>query len=323
MVRAEPAPAVANATASNHGPKAMTSASTDPAPSSHAAPAPARGLDTPDPRRQVFDEALGRAPGRSRMQGRRVLVVGAGQQPNEGPPPAPLGNGRAIALLLAREGAAVAALDKDAAQAGETAALVAAEGGRGVPITADVLHPAQIEAAVAEAEAGLGALDGLVLNVGIGAPMTLAQQTAEAWDLALAVNLRSHMLFCKAALPRLAPGAAIVFISSTASLRPGTQVPAYDASKAALAALCRHVALEGERLGVRANVLAPGPIDTPLGRNASLRRPARAGQRLAFGREGTAWEVAYTTLFLLSHEGSLINGQVIVADGGLTGLQLR
>ena len=119
------------------------------------------------------------------------------------------------------------------------------------------------------------------------------------------------MLFCRASLPLMAAGSAIVFISSTASIRPGTRIPSYDASKAALPGLCRHVALEGEALGVRANVLAPGPIDTPLGRNASARRPARAAQRLPFGREGTSWEVAYATLFLLSHEASFVNAQVI------------
>jgi NAD(P)-dependent dehydrogenase (short-subunit alcohol dehydrogenase family) len=186
-----------------------------------------------------------------------------------------------------------------------------------------VSRPADIDRAVRQAVSSLGHLDGLVLNVGIGGPSGLAGQTAEAWDMALAVNLRSPMLFCKAGLPLLVPGSAIVFISSTASLRPGTRIPSYDASKAALAALCRHVALEGEGLGVRANVLAPGPIDTPLGRNASLRRPDRSGQRLPFNREGTAWEVAYVTLFLLSHESSFVNAQVIVADGGITGLQLR
>ncbi len=287
---------------------------------SDAAP---RGLSAIDARRHVFDEALGRAPAHGRMQGRSVLVVGAGQQPFEGPPPAPMGNGRAIALLCAREGAAVACLDKDAANAGDTVSMIEGEGGRSFAVTADVSRPEDIERAVQETHRRFGALDALVINVGIGGPSGLANQTADAWDAALAVNLRAHMLFCKEAMPLLAPGSAIVFISSTASLRPGTRVPSYDASKAALAGLCRHVALEGEALGVRANVLAPGPIDTPLGRNASLRRPARASQRLPFGREGTAWEVAYTTLFLLSHESSYVNAQVIVMDGGITGLQLR
>jgi NAD(P)-dependent dehydrogenase (short-subunit alcohol dehydrogenase family) len=226
-------------------------------------------------------------------------------------------------MLCAREGAIVACLDKDAANAAESVSMVERDGGKAIAIVADVSGPADIERAVSEAVQRLGALDALVINVGIGGPADLAGQTPEAWDAALAVNLRAHMLFCKAALPRLAPGSSIVFMSSTASLRPGTRIPSYDASKAALAALCRHVAMEGEPLGVRANVLAPGPIDTPLGRNACLRRPARATQRLPFGREGTAWEVAYATLFLLSHESSYVNAQVIVADGGITGLQLR
>lgn len=284
---------------------------------------PARGLANVDPSRHVFDETLGRAPGRGRMQGRSVLVVGAGQQPVPGDETPPTGNGRAIAVLLAREGAQVACLDRDAEAAQATVDLIHREGGQAVPVVADVAQPAEIERAMQESVAALGRLDGLVINVGIGGPPMLAGQTPEAWDAAMAVNLRAHMLFCRAGLPVLQPGAAIVFISSTASLRPGTRIPSYDTSKAALAGLCRHVALEGEALGVRANVLAPGPIDTPLGRNASARRPARAAQRLPFGREGTAWEVAYATLFLLSHEGSFVNAQVIVADGGITGLQLR
>ncbi|MBX3621136.1 MAG: SDR family oxidoreductase [Rhizobacter sp.] len=284
---------------------------------------PARGLTNLDPARHVFDETLGRAAARARMQGRAVLVVGAGQQTVPGDAAPPTGNGRAIAVLLAREGAHVACLDRDAAAAQDTVDLILREGGRALPVVADVAQPADIERAVQESLAALGHLDGLVLNVGVGGPPMLAGQTAEAWDAAMAVNLRAHMLFCRAGLPVLMPGSAIVFISSTAGIRPGTRIPSYDTSKAALPGLCRHVALEGEALGIRANVLAPGPIDTPLGRNASARRPARAAQRLPFGREGTAWEVAYATLFLLSHEASFINAQVIVADGGITGLQLR
>lgn len=284
---------------------------------------PARGLTQRDPARHVFDETLGRAPARGRMQGRSVLVVGAGQQVVPDDPHPPTGNGRAIAVLLAREGAHVVCLDRDAAAAQATVDLIQREGGRAFPAIADVAQPPEIERAVQECLSAMGRLDGLVINVGIGGPPLLAGQTPDAWDAAMAVNLRAHMLFCRAGLPVMAPGSSIVFISSTASIRPGTRIPSYDTAKAALAGLCRHVALEGEALGVRANVLAPGPIDTPLGRNASARRPARAAQRLPFGREGTAWEVGHATLFLLSHEASFINAQVIVADGGITGLQLR
>ncbi len=284
---------------------------------------PARGLTAVDAKRHVFDETLGLAPSRNRMEGRAIMVVGAGQRRLEGEPMPPIGNGRAISLLCAREGAAIACADLDAQSAGETVDLIKKNGNSAMPVVVDVSDPDAIERAVREATQGLGHLDGLVLNVGIGGPSGLANQTADGWDAAFAVNLRSHMLACKYAFPLLKPGSSIVFISSTASLRPGTRIPSYDASKAALAALCRHVALEGEDLGIRANVLAPGPIDTPLGRNASRGRPARSKQRLPFGREGTAWEVAYATLFLLSHESSFINAQVIIADGGITGLQLR
>ena len=106
----------------------------------------------------------------------------------------------------------------------------------------------------------------------------------------LAVNLRSHMLIARHALPALPDGASIVFVSSVAGLRPGSQIPSYDTSKAALLGLCRHVALEGARKGVRANVLAPGLIDTPLGRVASAGRPGRERTGIPFGRQGTAWE---------------------------------
>lgn len=281
-----------------------------------------RGLNAVEPLRQIFEETLGRAPHGARMAGRAVLVLGAGQRKSPEADP-PIGNGRAIALMCAREGATVACVDINAAAGNDTVAAIKKAGGNAYAMVADAAVPDQIEKAIADAIRLMGHLDGMVLNVGIGGPAGLADQTVELWDAAMSVNLRGHMWACKTALPLMAPGGAIVFISSTASLRPGTRVISYDTSKAALAALCRHVALEGEPLGIRANVLAPGPIDTPLGRDASRRRPTRAVQRLAFGREGTAWEVAYVTTFLLSHEASFINAQVIVADGGITGLQLR
>jgi NAD(P)-dependent dehydrogenase (short-subunit alcohol dehydrogenase family) len=113
-------------------------------------------------------------------------------------------------------------------------------------------------------------------------------------------------------------GGAIVFISSVAGLRPGSRIPAYDASKAGIVGLCRHVALEAARRNVRANVVAPGLIDTPLGRWASRGRASRERTPVPLGRQGSAWEVASATVFLLSDDASYITGQTLAVDGGLT-----
>jgi NAD(P)-dependent dehydrogenase (short-subunit alcohol dehydrogenase family) len=111
-----------------------------------------------------------------------------------------------------------------------------------------------------------------------------------------------------------------VFVSSVAGLVPGSRLPAYDASKAGLFGLSRHVALEGARRGVRANIVVPGLIDTPLGRLATKGRPERDKTPVPLGRQGTAWEVAYAAIFLLSNEASYITGQSLVVDGGLSSL---
>jgi NAD(P)-dependent dehydrogenase (short-subunit alcohol dehydrogenase family) len=173
---------------------------------------------------------------------------------------------------------------------------------------------------VEEAANRLAGLDGLVLNVGIALGPGLEGTSPEDWDRTLAVNVRSHFLACRAALPVLQDGSSIVFISSAAGLRPGSGSPSYDSSKAALFGLCRHVAREGAPRRVRANVVVPGLIDTPLGRDASGQNPnrERIAARVPLGRQGTPWEVAYATAFLLSGESSYITGQAIVVDGGLT-----
>jgi NAD(P)-dependent dehydrogenase (short-subunit alcohol dehydrogenase family) len=149
--------------------------------------------------------------------------------------------------------------------------------------------------------------------------MGLAGTTPEQWDSVFAVNVRSHFLLAAAALPRMPEGGSIVFISSIAGLTPGSRIPAYDSSKAALTGLCRQVAAEGARRGVRANVVAPGLIDTPLGRVATSGRPSRTKAPVPLGRQGTAWEVAEPVVFLLSDAASYITSQLLAVDGGLTG----
>ncbi|HXP19368.1 MAG TPA: SDR family oxidoreductase [Streptosporangiaceae bacterium] len=262
-------------------------------------------------------EATGSAPGRGRLAGRRVLVVGAGTRPSEDPD-APIGNGRAIAVLAGREGAVVACADRDRAAAEVTAGLVRAEGSRAEVILADVADPLACSSVVTESMAALGGLDGLVLNVGVGHGRGLSGTTVEQWDATFAVNTRAHFLVSAAALPVLAPASAIVFISSAASLRAATGVPAYDSSKAALLGVCRQVALEGMSRRIRANLVVPSLVDTPLGRDASRGNPGRTARRLPFGRQATAWEVAYATIWLLSAESSYVNAHPLVLDGGAT-----
>jgi NAD(P)-dependent dehydrogenase (short-subunit alcohol dehydrogenase family) len=266
-------------------------------------------------------ESKGEAAGRGRLAGRHILVVGGGQT-DIGEADTPIGNGRAMCVLFAREGAEVAVADRDAAAANATVAVIAEEGGQAHAITADVTEEVEIERMVGEANDRMGQLDGLVLNVGIGAGGPwLEGTTAKMWDRVFAVNIRSHALAVRAALPRLREASSIVFISSVAGLKPGSRLPAYDASKAGLMGLCRHVGLEGERRAIRANVIAPGLMDTSIGRLATRGRPGRAGTPVPLGRQGTGWETAYAALFLLSEESAYITGQILAVDGGLSTLR--
>lgn len=270
--------------------------------------------------RPLSAESLGQAPGRDRLRGRRILVVGGGQRVVDAATD-PVGNGRAMSLLFAREGAHVAVADCNLPSANATLSMIVKEGGRGSAVEADIEKPDDVRRMIDEAVAALGGLDGLVLNVGVGpGELGLRGASPESWDRTLAINLRGPMLCCREALPRLESGSPIVFISSIAGLVAGSRLPAYDASKAALGGLMRHVALEGAPRGIRANIVAPGLVDTPLGRLASQGRESRNRARIPFGRQATAWEIAYAVLFLMSDESVYVTAQTLAVDAGITGI---
>jgi NAD(P)-dependent dehydrogenase (short-subunit alcohol dehydrogenase family) len=250
-----------------------------------------------------------------RLAGRRILVVGAGQQ-DYGLEDPPIGNGRAMSVLFAREGAALVLADIDAASLQGTETLVREQGAQCASVLADAAQESGVEAMFECGRAAFGGLDGLVMNVGIGGGLRFKGTSVEDWDRVMAVNLRSHFLGCKQALESFEDGGAVVLIGSLAG-RESMPIPAYAASKAALEAVCRNAAVEGAP-EVRVNVLAPGLIDTSLGRMATKLNPARGEVRIPAGRQGSAWEVARCALFLISEDASYVTGQTLLADGGLS-----
>ncbi|QYY32766.1 MULTISPECIES: SDR family NAD(P)-dependent oxidoreductase [Cupriavidus] len=269
------------------------------------------------PDQQLFAPALGTVRREGRLAGRRILVVGAGQRQTVDQVPS-VGNGRAMSVLFAREGAAVTCADIDPGAAQGTVDWIAREGGRGFVVQADVSDPAQIVRMVREAASAMDGLDGLVVNVGIGNQNRFGSENPADWDRVQDLNLRAPMFCAQEAAAVMPPGSAVVFVASTAAISPLSGLPAYESSKAGLMALGRAVAFAGQGTGLRANVLAPGLIDTPMGRDASRARPSRAARPLPFGRQGTGWEVANAALFLISAESSYVNGQMLVVDGGLS-----
>ncbi|MFZ5669539.1 MAG: SDR family NAD(P)-dependent oxidoreductase [Pseudomonadota bacterium] len=253
---------------------------------------------------------------RRRFQGRVVAITGAGS-----------GIGRACALRLAEEGAAVVGLDLSAGPLDALAAEVATAGGRFAGVVGDVVDLAAIDAMIDRAVVGFGGLDGLVNNAGVGGPMKPFDAVEpEEFDAMVAVNLRSVWYGIKAARAPMAArgGGAIVNVASMAGIRPNRHHSPYGMTKAAVISLTHHAAMDYASAGIRVNCLCPGPVETPIfgqmerhlgaaGYEAARRRLL---QRTLVNRFGTPEEQAAAVAFLLGPEAAFITGIALPVDGG-------
>jgi NAD(P)-dependent dehydrogenase (short-subunit alcohol dehydrogenase family) len=256
-----------------------------------------------------------------RLDGKVAIVAGAGQTPG-----ATIGNGRATALRFAEEGALLVLVDRRRESAEETLELVRERGADGYVVEADVREELQCQTIVQAAMAHYGRIDILHNNVGIGTgDAGPTQITEEAWDHIHRTNLKSVLFTCKHTLPvmRAQRAGAIINISSIAAIC-SVGIVAYKTSKAAVNAFTQSLSIGNARYGIRANVIMPGLMDTPMaiegyvaaGRDRAELIAQRDAQVPLGGKMGTAWDVANAALFLASDEARFITGVCLPVDGG-------
>ena len=258
-----------------------------------------------------------------RLHNKVALVVGAGSI-GDG-----MGNGKATAIVFAREGARVVLADIDEAAAEETAELIRRDGGDCSTCQVDVAKPDDVQRMIGEAIQAYGRLDILHNNVAVVAVGTPEDLSVEDWDKSFSINLRSVFVACKFALPHMVEqgGGSIINVSSIAANRYlGVPYTAYYTSKAGLVQFTRAVAIEYAEHGIRANCVLPGFMDTPhvhafldehVGGDSAGLIQAR-GKQTPMKRMGTGWDTAYAALFLASDEAGYITGTEIVVDGGVS-----
>ncbi len=250
-----------------------------------------------------------------RLDGKVAIVTGAGSQVDDG-----IGNGRAAAVLFAREGARVLLVDRKLSAARATLAMIESEGGQAAAFEADVTNADNCKAMVESAVSRWGKLDILHNNVGIGGPGNVVTVSEDDWDRVMRVNVKSMVLTSKFAVPAMAAngGGAIVNISSIAAARPSRLTP-YATSKGAVEALTRAMAVDHAPQGIRVNAIAPGPVFTPMvyagGMSEDMRERRRNSSLLQI--EGEGWDIGYAALFLASDEARYITGQILSVDGGV------
>jgi NAD(P)-dependent dehydrogenase (short-subunit alcohol dehydrogenase family) len=255
-----------------------------------------------------------------RLTGKVLLVMGGG---SDGPP-APgeqlaVGNGRAIAIECAREGALVMVADRNLATAEETALVICDAGHRAQAVACDLLDEDQCRSAIARTVSAFGGLNLLVNNVGISDASDVVGAAEDEFVRVLNVNVKGCFLAIKHALPHMqkAGGGAIVNISSIAAVRgvAGSGV-AYDTSKAALGGLMRNAVASAGPQGVRVNNLLPGFISTPMLRKAAGGAEVDFSSKVPLGRMGTPWDIAKVAAFLLSDDAAYVSGVELRVDGG-------
>ncbi len=262
-----------------------------------------------------------------RLEDKVAIIMGAGQGPGA---TGTMGNGRAAALVFAAEGARVLCVDRDLDSAEETVAMIGAKGGEAAAAAADVTDEAAVEAAIGACAEKWGRIDVLHNNVGVsveGGDAPLAEVTGEAFDRIMNVNLLGTMYACKHVVPimRAQASGSIVNVSSASAYWTGHPTVLYTASKAAMITFTRQLAATNADLGIRANAILPGLMDTPMAVDRRARITGRARDEIAAeraakvplrGEQGTAWDVAYAALFLASDEARFITGVELPVDGG-------
>ncbi len=259
-----------------------------------------------------------------KLENRVAVIIGAGQTPGE-----TIGNGRAAALLYAREGARVILVDNRLESAEDTRSAIADEGGEARSFQADVRREDDCRGAIEFAQQTYGPIDILHYNVGRSqGDSEISALPAETWDDLMSLNLRGLYLTCKHALPSMRERGqgVITAISSAAAVASGSNMT-YKTSKAGINALVQSLAIDNGRYGIRVNAIMPGLMDTPMAierraRERGVERDVVRSERdravPLLRKMGTAWDVAHASLFLASDEAGYITGIALPVDGGIT-----
>ncbi|MGH6663723.1 MAG: SDR family NAD(P)-dependent oxidoreductase [Pseudolabrys sp.] len=259
-----------------------------------------------------------------RLQNKIAIVIGAGQGPGTG-----MGNGRATVMRYAQEGATVLAVDRDLASAQETCAMAKDAKGPCEAYAADVTSEASMKEMIEHAQKKWGRIDILHYNVGVslaGGDAPPTEITEESFDRVVTINLRGMVMACKHVLPVMrAQGSGVILgISSIAAIENYPYVT-YKATKAAMIAYVQQLAIHEAAHGIRANVILPGLMDTPMAVDTRARHSGKSRAEVAAARDahvplrkkmGTAWDVANAALFLASDEANFITGVALPVDGG-------